>query len=497
MNPRKLKFFHGFFGWPAFHFYVVGGALEVSSRFGSVRIERNLDLYFREPGLMARMYRVGRVVTLLFAIGCIILAWRVASRLFGYGGGATAALLLSVTPLFTMNARYMTADVPMLFWVLLATLASTHILAGGGRRWYVLAGIFLGLAAATRYQGGLAALAIAAAHLLRSPQPDAEDVEQGHWLSRMAHRLKCRDLWLAALLSVVVFLLLNPYILSRPGQFFREFTGELHGSRNPMNMLAATALHLQAGLGVMLAGTLLLALWMAAARRERKALFVLLGFGVPALLLWLGRPVMVRYYMPVLPLPILLVAWAFSRIHARGIEIGKTRTLLAAPALLLILLIATRHQSSAYGTLFSHRGDDTRALAGEWIASNIPKGATIGVVSPPWQFELPPLDEGRYKIVVVEQDPDALARAAPDYFVSSDLQFPPIAVRGPLREEESDFWTQVFEGRKGCRVVKRAEAWPGGSHPFQRHGPHDMRYANPVIVVSRCSFTSRDRLRTE
>ena len=58
-----------------------------------------------------------------------------------------------MTPLFTINARYWTADVPMLFWISLALLFSTHILAGGGRRWYVLGGIALGLAAATRYQG--------------------------------------------------------------------------------------------------------------------------------------------------------------------------------------------------------------------------------------------------------------------------------------------------------------------------------------------------------
>ena len=168
MRPSQLKLFPGFFGWPALQFYVSGVALKVSSWFGAVTLVRDMDFYFQHPEQTARLYEVGRIVTLLFAAGCILVVWRAAGRLFGPAGGVAAALLLAVTPLFTINARYWTADVPMLFWISLALLFSTHILAGGGRRWYVLAGIALGLAAATRYQGAAAAFLIAAAHWMRA-----------------------------------------------------------------------------------------------------------------------------------------------------------------------------------------------------------------------------------------------------------------------------------------------------------------------------------------
>jgi len=487
MRPARLELFHGFFGWPAFHFYVVGATLKGAAFFGAAQLVPETDYYFRNPVQMARLYRIGRVVTLLFAIGCVVALWRCAGNLFGWEGGAAAALLLAVTPLFAINAHYLTADVAMLFWICLTLFASTRILRGGGRRWYVWAGVFLGLAAGTRYQGGLAAFLIAFAHLLREPKEDAEvrNIRVG-WKTTLRD-LGSKKLWLAAGVSVLIFLAVNPYVVLKPGQFCSEFLGELRGSRNPSSGLVSAALFVESGLGILLAVATLGALWMALARRDRGAVFVVLGFGVPAVLLWAGRPVMVRYMMPVLPLPVLLVAWAFAVVQRRGVTLGKLHKRLAAPILFSVVFLFTAHQSLAYCALFAAPGSDTRTRAGEWITRNVPPGATVGVASEPWQFELPPLDKTRLNVMIVAQDMAQLSQRAPAYFVSSDLQFPPVAVRGPLTPGEKAFKREVFEGRGRYRVVARFEAWPPGRRKLLSRGPHDMRYVNPVIVVAKLS----------
>ncbi len=485
MRPRKLKLFHGFYGWPAFHFYVVGAALQVSSLFGWVHLVRDLDFYFRNPEEMARLYMVGRIVTLLFGAGCIVVLTRAAARLFGWEAGAAAGMLLAVTPLFAINAHYMTTDVPMLFWMTLTFLASVHIFRGGGRRWYVLGGVFLGIAAATRYQGGLAAFLLLSAHLF-APREDSsrqQDAQQ-KW-DGLFSRFGENNLWLAALVSVLVFFAFNPYILASPDKFWAEFSGELQSARSPISPMVMTGLILESALGVMFAAAVVGALAMALVRKERAVNFVLFGFGVPLLILCLARPAMVRYLMPVAPLPVLLVAWAFLRIHRKGVERRKRRTMLTAPVLLGVVLLATGIQSFGFCRLFSDPEADTRTRAGEWIANNIPKGATIGVVSEPWQFELPALNPDRFRLVVVDQDPQALAEVRPEFFVSSDLQFPPIAIRGPLSASEEGFWNEVHEGAGQYLVARRFEAWPAGRRLFLEHGPHDMRYPNPVIVISR------------
>ena len=83
---------------------------------------------------------------------------------------------------------------------------------------------------------------------------------------------------------------------------------------------------------------------------------------------------MARYWMPVLLLPVLLVAWAFATVHRRGMERRKPGAKVAAPILLLIVLFATGLQSFAFARLYSDPECDTRTRAGEWIAQNIPAG---------------------------------------------------------------------------------------------------------------------------
>jgi hypothetical protein len=467
MKPLELKFFPGFFGWPALQFYVSGAALEVSSWFGAATLVRDMDFYFQHPGQMARLYEVGRIVTLLFAAGGILVIWRAAGRLFGPAGGNAAALLLAVTPLFTVNARYWTADVPMLFWISLALLFSTHILAGGGRRWYVLGGIAIGLAASTRYQGAAAAFLIAAAHWLR-PDSGTERCARGRRF------FVSKELWLSAAISLAVFLACNPYVISRPRQFAQEFSGELRGSHDSLAQFAPIGpLSAVTGLGLIFIFALLAAFLLAIVRRDRAISFVFLGFGPPAVILFLGLPAMARYWMPVLPLPVLLVAWAFATVHRRGVERRKPGAKVAPPILLLIVLFAAGLQSLAFGRLYADPKCDTRTRAGEWIAENIPAGSSIGVLSDPWQFELPPMNAKKYSIVITGWT--ATRRRFLDFMVTSDLQ----------TQTAGELPTMVrLRGGISYVPVQTFQAWPAGFKFSLQRGPQDMHYANPEITAA-------------
>lgn len=475
MRPGKLDFNPGFFGWPALQIYMVGGALKMAAGAGIIELKPDMDFYFQHPGKMAGLYMVGRMVTLLFAVGCVVVVWGAGCRLFGSVGGAATALLLAAMGLFNVNARYMTADVPMLFWIAMVLWMCTHVLAGGGRKWYLLAGVFLGLAAGTRYQGALAAGVIPAAHVLREPRVKLREL------------VCAKNLWLAAAVSVGVFLLVNPYIVLRPGQFADELLGELRGSRSggarARNFLLFAVTGPGAALTIMFAAALVGGL----KSRGRTVLFVLAGFGIPAVLLLIGNPVMARYMMPAALIIPLTVGWALGKIHEQGIARKKKGAQYAAPALVILLVCATAIQAWAYGRMYVKPEADTRTRAGEWISDNLPVGASVGVVSIPWQFELPPLDETKYKIVVT--DPahgDWRGRGKmPQYFVTSDLQYPPVGVGGPLSAKKRKFWDEVTGRGDSWRVVKRFEAWPAGMDIFLRYGPHDMRYANPAIVVVR------------
>jgi 4-amino-4-deoxy-L-arabinose transferase-like glycosyltransferase len=512
MRPGEFQFFHGFFGWPALQFYVVGGALKVASWFGAVKLVPDMDFYFQNPDEMARLYVVGRVVTLLFALGTLGVVWLAGSRLFGPAGGVAACLLLAVTPLFVINAHYMTADVPMLFWISLVVLASTYILRGGNWRAYALSGVALGLAAATRYQGALAACVIVAAHLARPPMESEQGVSRrGVFWRRAKSLVTPRELWLAAAISVFVFLLVNPYIVLRFPQFAREFAGEFSGSHGTQGLFQWTVLAVMTGLGVFFFLAAAASAWLLAARPIREGMFLLFGLGVPALLLWLTHPAMVRYLMPALLLPIFLTAYAFTLFdcaaraisgHAAELAVTADTSGTAAhakarararwvPAILLAIVIGvTGLQAWSFAELYSTSFGDTRTRAGEWIEANVRPGATIAIVSDtdtvdPWVFETPPINAERYKLVPLRRDAADSAVSGWFWVVASDVQFPPVALRdlacpagGTAGEDRP--WYATIPNTSGWHVV----AWPLGWKSILTQGPHDMRYANPDIMIS-------------
>jgi hypothetical protein len=374
------------------------------------------------------------------------------------------------------------------FWISLALLFSTHILAGspgggqgGGRGWYVLAGIALGLAAATRYQGAAAAFLIAAAHLRR---PDA-----GDGLHERARRFfLSRDLWIAAAFAVLVFLACNPYVLARPGQFVREFSGELRGSHSDWSQFAIIGpLSAVSGLGLIFIFSIVAACALALLRRDGAISFLLIGFGPPALILLVGRPAMARYWMPALPLPVLLVAWAFATVHRRGVERRKPGATVAPLILLLIVLFAAGLQSFAFGRLYADPNCDTRTRAGEWIAENIPAGSSIGVYSDPWQFELPPINAKKYRIVVT--DWDAARSHNLDFMVASDLQTEMPGEPPGLRAEFFNRRVEYLSGGIPYLPVQTFQAWPAGFKFSLQRGPQDMHYADPEITVGQRSLS--------
>jgi len=512
MRHGRQPMFPGFFGWPAFYFYCVGAALQIGSWAGFIHVVPKLAHYYANPADLARMYLVGRAVTLGFGLGTVVVFFLAMRRLYDGTTAALGALLLAVTPLFTVNARCMTGDVPMLFWVSVTLYCAARMTGDGRTRWYVLAGCAVGLAAATRYQGVLAAFLVVAAHFVR---PDGAGSDKGRGRVRLAaRRLVQGRLWLAAGMSGLCFLALNPYIPLRWDQFVHELSGEVSSSGGRfVRVFALTSQFPVSALGLLTAALAVVGMAVTATTKRRPDALVMAGFGPGLVILLLQRPVMVRYLMPVLFLPV--ITWVrFLALVVRGSEVeaparsglleasrpdvwhpnagGVTRRSLKAflqsrgPLAVLAIGVGllswtdSLRDSLAYANLC--RQPNVRTVAGEYIASRIKRGTRIGVLSEPWQFEMPPIDPERYHVEVIGMDPTRLMGRRPDFFICSELQKPPLAVRGPLNEEERDFWE--FLDKKGLYALKaRQVAWPrrGGLASIFIPPPHDMRYVNPVI----------------
>jgi len=117
-------------------------------------------------------YLLTRLFAALLGAFTVVPVFYTAKNLFGEKAGYFSALAVSVMPFHVWHSHYSLVDVPMAFWAACAMYFCSKILKEASLKYYILAGVFVGLAASTKYNGGLLALMIPLAHFYRIKRID-------------------------------------------------------------------------------------------------------------------------------------------------------------------------------------------------------------------------------------------------------------------------------------------------------------------------------------
>jgi len=226
----------------------------------------------------------------------------------------------------------------------------------------------------------------------------------------------------------------------------------------------------------------------AVVRRRDADVLLLVWFVVWAGVVGFDGRTYSRYYVPLLPAMALLASRGLVAVGAAARRVVRHRW--AWGAACAVVLAAATVQGAAMTWAWSrlYARENVRTLAGEWIAAHVPTGSRVGVTKWPWQFEMPPLDPHRLRLVVLEDsprgDPHDLARlwaVKPDYFVTSSLQSGTI----DLSDGCPPFWHFVLSSGELYRVCYEGRIVLSvfGRDVDLRRYPEDMRYVNPIIYV--------------
>ncbi|HLC14835.1 MAG TPA: phospholipid carrier-dependent glycosyltransferase [Thermodesulfovibrionia bacterium] len=309
---------------------------------------------------------LSRLVTLLFSLGSIILLFIAGKELTKIPlVGLLAALMLALADSHIASSSSITPDIFVLFWCLAAFLASILIMQQGKTWHYVLAGIAVGFAASSKYNGGLIMLTAVAAHFLRAGRSGITD----------------KRLYLMFFLSGFGFILITPYSVLDFLNFGRALKSEtMHYSTGHAGMeghaLTWYIKYLWQTEGV-IAALAIVQIVRGVYLRQKETLLTS-TFAI-VYIAFISHFVVRndRTLLPAIPFVVLLC----SMLLVDLLRAGKAMMLLKWTSVILIIItfaLQLRYESLI---LQEKKVVDSRITVPLWIKANLPKGAKIAVES--------------------------------------------------------------------------------------------------------------------
>jgi 4-amino-4-deoxy-L-arabinose transferase-like glycosyltransferase len=320
---------------------------------------------------IASVYAAGRVVAATIGMATVWLTYKLGAELSSRRVALVAAAQLAVLPLHVRESHFILTDVPMTALTTLTLWLSVRAARLATVRGYAWAGAASGLAAAAKYNGGVALVAVVVAWVLADrSSPD-----------------RLRKLGAIAGAAALGFLIGAPYtILDLPAFLdgfaaqFSRFAAPSH-TGDPAWLLYLKHLSPPGGrwpVPLAIAGIAVL-LWRSSARVRWMPviLFTLTYFYI----LSTHSHVFGRYALPLVPPLCLFTSVAvFEAIGAasrvRALARPAARRALTAAALMLLVY---GHAAATVRWLDLQKRSDTRSLAAEWLRNNVPRTTRVAV----------------------------------------------------------------------------------------------------------------------
>jgi YVTN family beta-propeller protein len=495
VRPQKFDFYVSDFHWGTLQYYLVEVALLAAQAVGWVSSPWRESFFNFDPTEYARLFMAGRAVSAILGSGSILLIWAVATRLFGRETGILAALVLAILPLHVVNSHFLTSDISMVFFFLLALGGLISTLQKPSERRHGLTGLVTGLAITAKYNASFLILVAAFMHLV---------TRLGGWKQKR---------WFYVGLTLG-FLIGEPYALTHRQQFWQSVkpylqVGSLPAAAAPGTL---TLLGLQLknmllfGLGIPLAAALLLAVASATlgsglqsfskeqetgrvwkgrvagffqALRDPLHRMLVINLLLLLLTVVLLRQPLIRYTLPLAVFLVLPLAHFLSRLSFN----------FWGRALVVAILFFTGLSSLLQVKILTQEHTVNQAF--QWIERHVPAGASIKKGWP----EIPVLNPEKFRISnFFAQEKMADFRG---YFrdVNGQSEFPDYVLLDslPTLEMPPEFVATLQEHY--CLVAEFVQMPQLGKLKLPEwKPPHDWRYTHPSVRIYRLMRRSKPRV---
>lgn len=321
-----------------------------------------------------------RILTVFLFLGAITLVFYITKRFFGLFSARIVTIVFATSASFIINTHFLTADIPLVFWMLVAFYFAQNIAFEGKTSDYVWAGFFTGIATATKYNGLAIGIAIVVSHILSFSSISWRNL------------ILSKKLFLSLLMVPVAFLVGNPYALLNYPTFISDYmynyivapvySGNTNSTRGYLifflNIVEIIGYPSLLVFTIAFVFSIYFVFTVKDRRPEKQG--VLLLFSVFLLYYWkfgsFSR-LPVRFVLPIMPFYLMISGPFWNKIKPNRIVVVG----------LLAILLSYNLVSSFYaGRRFA---EDPRMLAQEWVKENIPEGSSIesDLYTPQWNRE--------------------------------------------------------------------------------------------------------------
>ena len=351
--------------------YLLRGTLEICALVGGWET-LNLDA----PQDVRRIYHVARVLAALYSIGVLGVVWILGRRYFGERQAILGVICVSFAAGAIQQAHFYIVDGPFVLLSTAGMWATLRALEGETRRWYVAAGLLIGLTGAVRLNGLLLGVVLLVGYMVCSDES---------WRHRW-HRLWHANLWVAGLVSALTLVVLEPYLVMDSSWMWRSDSltdfglavkvvrGELlqlwlladwHTTPYVHHWTHLWPLAVGWPLTIFFLGALGYVGWRRNGRHLLILLWCILYFGIVGGLVAKS----VRYIIPLLPFLALFAGALLVRLWDERRWVGAVATGVVVGYTIV------------YGVAFAgvYAVEDSRIRAGRWIEDNLPPGSAIAV----------------------------------------------------------------------------------------------------------------------
>ncbi|MGC8976614.1 MAG: ArnT family glycosyltransferase [Candidatus Ratteibacteria bacterium] len=458
MKPEKFDFNPHQFAIGGVYLYFVGFVIFILSKLKILFLTKEIDFYFKNPDQLSKFYITGRLITVFYATGMIILSYSIAKKLYKNSKNALlVTFLISFSPLIILNCSYMYVDIPGLFWIMACLYYSIKNFENPSFKNFFITGFFSGLATGTKIP-----LFISIFIPLISSILTFKEIK----------KLLISFIYILGG-AIISFGITNPY-------FFITFPMPLFELRQHTPISFSGKFYIKSlgyGIGWPIFITGIIGLILNKKNYNKKIyILFLLWISLYFLFISLFSKNYGRYILPIVP-PFIITGYGF------WIEknIKKPFNYFKIFVLYISVLFSFIYGLS-FKSLFLKL--NTRTEAGIWIKENIPKDKTIGVCEVPWQFQMPPFDYFYYKVFVLNYDFEKLKKESPEYFIISSFQSPIPPYPLNLQKERIQFYEKFIKSNLYI-LIKTFQRFPSFSIIKFKFKilPEDLIYINPTILI--------------